>query len=116
MGASRQAMLALLLAAAAAGAPAGVWAYIVVVQLRTPQTFHDQGGMIITLVLFPVAMLAAMGLGVAAMAVAAPCLGGFGETRGDRWAAVAAIALSLGGFGLALTTCVGPQMLAEAIR
>jgi hypothetical protein len=111
MTAYRRAALSLVLGATAVAGPAAAWAVIVATQLSNPQAFHDQGGMFISLILFPFAVLVALACGVPAIILGAVSPG----TDGPGWRLLGA-ALSVVGMLLALGTCVGPQVLAGAIR
>lgn len=114
MTAHRRATLSLVFGLIAAGLPALVWVYIAVTEWRTPEAFHDQGGMFISFILFPLAMLGALACGIPALVLG---MGGGAtqETERPRWRWVG-VGLSVLGLLLALGTCIGPQMLAEALR
>ncbi|HEY2909132.1 MAG TPA: hypothetical protein VGI99_02750 [Gemmataceae bacterium] len=111
----QRAILSVVLGLLALVVPALAWAYVIATELRNPQAFHDQGGMAISFCFFPLAMVAAMACGVPAFILAYG-----GHTRrpgagGSRWR-WAGPGLSILGFLLAIGTCIGPQMLAEALR
>lgn len=96
--------------------PALAWAFVVDTQLRDPKAFHDQGGMFITIILCPLAFLGALVCGVPAIVLAAVQFSHHESGRtGWGWGLVGG-GLSVVGVLLAVGTCIGPQMLAEAIR
>lgn len=100
----------------AAGLLALVWGYIVHQSVRDPQSFHDQGGMFISFILFPLACLAWAACTGAAYALAVRELRGFGGREPwSGWRAATAWLCALGVF-LALGTCIGPQVLASWLR
>ena len=99
MTAHRRATLSFALGLVAAGVPAAIWAFIFAKSLIDPRAFHDQGGMFITIILFPLAFLAALVFGIPALVVG---------MAGSRLSAI--------GFLLAMGTCIGPRVLAEAVR
>lgn len=115
MTAHQRATLSFALGLVAAGVPAAVWAFIFAKSLIDPRAFHDQGGMFITIILFPLAFLAALVFGIPALVVGmvgsatrtGECSPGW-RRAGSRLSAV--------GFLLAMGTCIGPRVLAEAVR
>jgi hypothetical protein len=95
--------------------PILAWAFVVVTQLRNPKAFSDQGGMFITLCLFPLALLGALACGVPAVVLSATRSAASADEGGPDWR-LAGAGLSALGLLLAVGTCVGPQMLATALR
>jgi len=116
MHARERRALSLVFGVLAVALPAAVWAYIVRTSLRDAQAFHDQGGMFISFILFPLAMLVWLACAVPAIVLLA---GGLARSNGRSgamaWRVVAA-SLSALGMLLALGTCIGPEVLAEALR
>jgi hypothetical protein len=96
--------------------PALVWAYVVRASVRDPHAFHDQGGMFVAFILSPLALVVWAACAVPAIVLAVTGLSG-PAGRGGRtaWRYVAT-GLCAVGLLLALGTCVGPQVLAEALR
>ena len=116
MANSERATLGLVFGFLAALLPVLVWAFIVRTSLRDPQAFHDQGGMAVSFILCPLALLGALACGFPATVLAARGTVGFGGT--GSWSAwrVAAAGLSALGLLLAGATCIGPEVLAEVFR
>jgi hypothetical protein len=85
-----------------------VWAYIIFGEKRGD--FHDQGGMVITFMLFPLTFLGWVVGGIGAIVF------GTWATRaeGDEGRVSATVGIVLGVLGLLLSlgTCIAPQMLA----
>src|SRR5262249_15425995 len=100
----------------AVGVPALIWAFIGVKQYRDPGAFHDQGGMFISFVLFPVAVVAALVFGVSAtvLGLGKPTTTTAHDSR--PWLARDGVGLSVLGLLLAAGTCIVPQALASALR
>jgi hypothetical protein len=89
----------------------GVWVYIF---SRAPQaTFHDQGGLLITIILFPLTFLGLLIGGVGAITAGLRALRD--QASNSQWAAFTRIALGALGLLMSLGTCVIPEMLAEVI-
>lgn len=108
--------LSLVFGALAAVLPALVWAYIVSTSVGNPQAFHDQGHMFISLILCPLALVAALFCGIPATVLAARGTAGFGGS--GSWSAWRLAATGLSAFGLLLAagTCIGPELLAASLR
>lgn len=94
------------LGAAACTVPALAWAYIMTAQARDPAAFEDQGGMLISLVLFPLALLGAVACGVPAVV-----LGG----RRAGTAGLVGFALGMVAILLAFGTCILPVTLVQTL-
>ena len=99
----------LVLGLLSVGLTLGVWAYIFV---RTPEgAFHNQGGMLITFILFPLTFLVWAIAGSGAIILGGQALKAETTSEG-RAAAVAGIILGVLGLLLSLGTCVVPGILA----
>src|SRR5262245_40662050 len=112
----RRTLPSLVLGLLAAGVPALIWAFIGVKQYHDPGAFHDQGGMFISLILFPLAIVAALVFGIPAAILG---LGRPADPTADgsgRRLAYTGVGLSVLGSVLAAGTCIVPQALASALR
>src|SRR4051794_26131366 len=107
-----QNLVPLLLGLLSVGLTLSVWAYIFV---QAPGGgFANQGGMLITFILFPLTLLVWSSAGVQAIILGSRALRA--ESTGEgRAAAVAGIILGVLGFLLSFGTCVVPQVLAWEI-
>ena len=108
----RCALLALILGLFAAGLPALVWTYIIVSGLGA--VGNGQGGMAVSLVLFPLCVVGALACGIPAFIVGRNRFQADG--RPELRMKFAGVLLSLVGLALALGTCIGPIAIARAIR
>src|SRR4051812_41689089 len=113
MTARRRAVLTLVLGTVAVAWPLAVWGVVIALLVRDPDTFHDQGGMLLTLILFPLALLGALACGFPALVLRADRSAANGGA-GPRWRWVGP-ALAVLGLLLAVGTCIGPRVLFEAI-
>jgi membrane-bound ClpP family serine protease len=103
-----EASASLILGLLSVGLTLGVWAYIFV---RAPQgAFHNQGGMLITFILFPLTFLGWAIAGVGAIILGRRTLRAE-ATSGRRAVAVAGIILGVLGLLLSLGTCIVPENL-----
>jgi len=101
----------LILGLLSVGLTLGVWSYIFV---QAPEgAFRNQGGMLITLILFPLTFLVWAIAGSGAIILGILAMGAEPTSEG-RAAASAGIILGVLGLLLSLGTCVVPQMLAWA--
>ena len=101
---------ALLNALGSIGVTLGIWSYIF---LQTPGgAFNSQGGMQITLFLFPLALLGWVSLGVRGIQLGVRAATDPTAKPRDRLAVVAAVIVGALGGLLMLGTCVAPEALA----